>query len=211
MRKLIWAAILVLVFTTPVCSQENSSESKLRRWYVGFQMVKTWRDNFDVFARPEWPPGQVNEVGKGGGMFFGYRFGDRFLLTGQTLVAKHTLPERTEEIYDVEALVTGTVLFWPRSFFQPLLRGGFGIAGESLTFDSIDDHIFTFGPSAIAGCGFQLRLGERMSLELEGVATFVNYLTVYDRRTSAGLPEESWKIRESNLGWRLGTSAVFWF
>ena len=114
-------------------------------------------------------------------------------------------------MYDVEALVTGTVLFRERSFFQPFLRGGFGIGGESLAFESINATVISYGPSAIAGGGFQLRLSSHLSLDFEGIASFVNYMAVSSQTESNLLSDESWKVRESNWGWRTGVGLVWWF
>lgn len=211
MRRLVWTGILILGLAAPVWGEESSSEVTLRNWHLGMQGVQTWRNSFDVFDRPELPPGSVEEYGHGLGLVFGYRFGDRFLMGLQVVVANHGLPGRTEKIYDFEALITGTVLFRQTSFWQPYLRGGFGLAGESLVFDSPGGDVTSFGQATIAGGGLQLRLSSRFSLDFEGVATFVNYVTTVDGTSDDRWPEDSWKVRESNWGVRIGAGVVWWF
>ena len=100
---------------------EEADEVKLRRWYLGVQGNSGERDQWDVFGQEDLPPAAVVNDGGGGGLLFGYRFGGRFLLGLQLTVTGHDLIEVPEQLYDVEALVTGTVLFRERSTFQPFL------------------------------------------------------------------------------------------
>lgn len=209
MRHLLWAVIVLMGLQTPAWGQQTSAEVKLRRWHLGVQGVSSWRNTHDVFGRQESLSYLVEDKGSGLGLIFGCRLGDRFLLGVQALVAKHDLPNQPDRINDVEALVTGTVLFHQKSFLQPFLRGGFGLGGEYLIYGAETHHVFSFGPAAIAGGGFQLRLSSHLSLDFEGTATFVNYMTTTYR--SDFWPDDSWKVRETNWGWRLGAGVVWWF
>jgi len=55
-----------------------------------------------------------------------------------------------------------------------------------------------------------VRLGSRVSLELEGVATFTNFLKVEDD-TGDPATDTDWRVRTSNVGWRVGAGVSFWF
>lgn len=210
MRSWLWATLLILVLGTPALGQESSSEVKLRRWHLGFQAVNTWRDDFKVFDRDNLPSSAVEKRGTGIGFIFGYRFGDRFLLEIQGILAGHDIPGEVETVIDMEGLITGTVLFRETSFLQPFLRGGFGIGGEVFSNSRISDFLVSFGESAMAGAGIQLRLGSRMSLELEGAATFTNYMATMSGSENGQYPHEGWKVRKSNWGWRVGMGVILW-
>ncbi len=205
MHRLIWTAILILGLAAPARAADDAPGPVLRRWHFGLQGVSTWRDRYDVFDRGELPPGAVEEPGRGGGVIFGYRFGGRFLLGLQVVVATHAIIDKPDKISDVEALITGTVLFRQTATLQPFLRGGFGGGGEFLDMVPDVDRVFAYGTSAIAGGGMQVRLSSRFSLDLEAVATFTNFLEV------AGESSDTWQVRESNWGWRLGVGAFVWF
>jgi len=210
MRRLWWAVLLVLALAAPA-QADDAGGPVLRNWYLGVQGVNTWRSNFDVFGRSELRPGKVEDRGRGGGLVFGRRFGDRFLLSLQVLGATHDIADSDEDIADVEALVTGTVLFRETSTVQPFLRGGFGGGGEVLALGPDAGHVLSFGTATIAGGGVQIRLSSRFSLEFETVATFTNFLQVEDESAEDLWPEEDWQVRVSNQGWRTGTSIIVWF
>ena len=72
-------------------------------------------------------------------------------------------------------------------------------------------HVISFGTAAIAGGGLQVRLGSRITLEFEAVATFTNFLEVVDDSSNNLWPQDSWQVRVSNQGWRFGTGVMFWF
>lgn len=198
-------AVVLLTGATPVAGEEV----KLRGWYVGIQMVRGERDGYDVFARPDLPSGEVEDVGRGGGFQFGHRFGDRFLLGLQFSMARHEIDGTGDHLNNAEALVTGTVLFNERQTLQPFLRGGFGGAAAVLEFTPDNEHVISFGTAAVAGGGFQVRASSRVSFEAETVATFANFMEVNDDRT--GTRDENWQVRTSHVGWRFGLGASFWF
>jgi hypothetical protein len=206
-------AVLSLGLVAPAAAQPDDAATgpKLRRWHFGLQGVTTWRNRHDVFGRAELPPGEVDDRGRGGGLLAGYRFGDRFLLDVQVTLGRHEIADSPAEISDLEALVTGTVLFRETRTVQPFLRGGFGGAGELLELGPDAGHVFVFGPAALAGGGLQFRLSSRFSVEVEVVATFANFLEVHDESAANLWPEESWQVRVSNTGWRTGTGIVVWF
>jgi len=210
-RPVIWTAILVLGLVHPAFSHELESEVKLRNWYIGLQSVQTWRNSYDVFDRPDLPPGEVTDPALGGGIFMGRRFGDRFLLGLQVLVAEHLMKDRSEEVLDLEAMVTGTVLFRPSSLVQPFLRGGMGLSGENLVYDTTEDHVFSFGMGVIAGGGVQLRLSSWLSIEFEAMATCTNFSTAVNGTPNNTFPDDSWKVKETAWGWRIGSGIVLWF
>ncbi|MFH2053406.1 MAG: hypothetical protein ABIK96_13155 [bacterium] len=189
---------------------------RLRNWHVGLQAVTTWRNRFDVFGLADQPRGSVGASGWGGGLFFGRRFGDRFLLDLHTTVAKHGIRHRPTDgtgagIHDVEFLVTGTVLFRETRTLQPFLRGGIGGGGEVLSLADDSGDLFAFGTAAQAGGGVQIRLSDRVSLEMEAAATFTNFLEVHDESRDDLWPDETWQVRTSNRGWRFGSGLVIWF
>lgn len=210
MRRLGWAALLILTLAAPAPAAAAEGPV-LRNWFLGVQGVNTRRTEFDVFGRTELPDGDADDRGRGGGFVFGRRFGDRFLLGLQVLGAKHTIADSDQDITDVEALITGTVLFRETSTVQPFLRGGFGGGGEVLELGPDAGHVVAFGTAAIAGGGVQIRLSSRFSLEFETVATFTNFLQVEDDSADDLWPEDDWQVRVSNQGWRTGTSLSIWF
>jgi hypothetical protein len=206
--------VLLLLLAFPALAADSSDKAegpKLRRWHLGLQGVSTWRDRYDVFGLPDTPPGEVSTYGHGAGLFFGARLGDRFLLDLQLCYAEHGLAGASEKLGDLEFLVTGTVLFRHTSTLQPFLRGGFGGGGLVMTFTDDPGNLFAFGTVAIAGGGTQVRLSNRFSLDLELVSTFTNFLEVLDETEGHLYPEESWQVRKSNWGMRLGVGLVFWF
>jgi len=182
---------------------------KLRHWYVGLQGNTSVRDQYDVFNRDGLPPAAIDRKGRGGGFLFGRRFGDRFLLGVQLAVAEHDMAGIDQKAYDVEALLTGTVLFNERGTVQPFVRGGFGAGGVALDHPDDGGATSSIGTSAIAGGGLQVRLSSRFSLELEGVGVFTNFLEVHDQPD--GGPDTDWRVKTSNVGWRTGLGVLFWF
>lgn len=213
MRRLLAVTILILGLAAQAVAQTGDGVTgpKLRRWHFGLQGVTTWRNRYDVFDRMELPPGAVSDRGRGGGLFAGVRFGDRFLLDLQLTLGRHTIADSPAEISDVEVLITGTVLFRQTRTLQPFLRGGFGGGGELLELGPDAGHVFAFGTSTLAGGGLQIRLSSRFSVEIEVVATFANFLEVHDESTADLWPEENWQVRVSNTGWRTGTGIAVWF
>jgi hypothetical protein len=209
-----WSAMLLLIGLLGDVAAPASAEDgppRLRRWHVGVQAASTWRNRYDVYGEPDLPASEVSNRGHGGGGVIGCRFGDRFLLQGQISVAAHDLAGSAAEVLDIEALLTGTVLFRPRSTLQPFLRGGVGGGGELLELTAGGDDLFAFGTTAVAGGGLQVRLGSRVSLEWELVATFCNLLEVHNADHNERWPDESWQVRVSNWGWRSGVGVVVWF
>jgi len=116
-----------------------------------------------------------------------------------------------DRLFDAEALIIGTVLFRQKDFLQPFLRGGFGGSSELLLRDDNSGFMASLGTAAVAGGGIQLRLSSRFSLEVETVATFANFLEVNDTSDGKPWPEESWQVRTSNYGYRVGFGAIIWF
>ncbi len=188
----------------------ESDEVKLRRWYLGWQWTEGERDRWDVFGRDDLPHAEVADKGNGGGVLFGYRFGDRFLLGLQITATEHDLADVPEKLYDGEALVTGTVLFRERSTLQPFVRGGFGGGAVYLERPAGNGHTFSLGTAAVAGGGLQVRLSSRFSLEWEAVANFTNFLEVKEIYED-GTPESDWRVKTSHLGWRTGLGVMVWF
>jgi len=209
-RQILIAAGVVLALAAPVLAQEEpANEARLRKWFVNLQLTSGSRDRYDVFQDPSLPQSEVQDSGDGGGLVFGYRFGERFLLGLQMTVVRHELVGLEEHMYDVEGLLTGTVLFNQRGTLQPFLRGGFGGTGLALEQSGAGGQTTVFGTAAVAGGGIQIRVSSRISFELEVVATFANYLEVQDRRD--GVPQVDWQVRESNIGSRSGLGLSIWF
>lgn len=188
-----------------------SAELRLRRWHLGLQSAGSWRNTLDAFDRPGLPPGDVDRRGRGVSLALGRRCGDRFLAQLQVAQARHDQDDDDGMFNDVALLLTGTVLFGPTRTLQPFLRGGIG--GTVLAFqpDGSDGVVYAFGPAAIAGGGAQVRLGGRVSLEFEAVATFTDFLEVHDETDDAAWGGDTWQVRTSNHGWRAGAGVVFWF
>ena len=207
----VWLGLMAPVMTWAADAADSESGPHLRNWYLAIEGVSTWKDRYDVFGLPEFPSGVVEEPGRGTGLRFGRRFGDRFLLSAKTIWARHEEQESNETITDVEVLITGTVMFRERNTFQPFLRGGVGGGGEYLDLATDGGHVFAFGAAVLAGGGLQVRLSSRFSLELAGVATFSNFLEINDNSDGDLWPEESWQVRVSNWGWRTSSGIVFWF
>jgi hypothetical protein len=113
----------------------------------------------------------------------------------------------TDRLLDVEALMTGTVLFRERDTFQPFLRGGLGGAGLALDYEG--GEAFSYGTAVVAGGGFQVRLSSRFSLEWDLTSRFTNYHEVNDDPVDA--PEQEWNIKMSQTGWRSGLGVMIWF
>jgi hypothetical protein len=190
---------------------EDAAAPAQRRWHVGVGTASSWRSDHDVFDREGLPPGDVAEVGRGGGVFFGRRFGDRVLGRVQVAYARHDLEGTPDTVADVEILVTGTVLFGADHPVHPFVRGGIGGGGQALEFADGGGNLIAFGPAAIAGGGLHWRVGARVSLEWEAVATFTNFLQVNDETTGDRFGGDDWQVRGSNWGWRAGLGLAFWF
>lgn len=189
----------------------DGAHARLRHWHVGLASTTTWRSRFDVFDREGLPPGPVAAHGRGGGLVVGRRFGDRFLAQLLVAYARHDIEGTAARIGDVEALLTGTVLFGPTRKLQPFLRGGIG--GGGLAFEPAvgGGAVFAFGPAAIAGGGLQVRFGDRVSLEFEAAATVTDFLQVEDGTDDAAWGGGDWQVRSSHWGWRAGAGIQFWF
>lgn len=209
MRRLM--AVCLVCLAVAGARPATADEVKLRKWHFGLQGVTTRRDNYDVFGVFAVPPDVVEDRGRGTGLLIGYRFGTRFLLGLQMAYGRHAIVDSPQEMVDVEALLTGTVLFRETALVQPFLRGGFGGGGVILQLNPDGGDLTAFGTSAIAGGGLQLRLSSRFSLELEAVATFTNFLEVQDNSTARVYEGKSWQVRESNVGSRVGVGVVVWF
>lgn len=183
---------------------------KLRGWFLGAQAAAGGRDHWNVFGRDLLPPAPVADPSGGFGVHFGRRCGARFLLGLQLCVIAHDLEGLTEQLYDLELLLTGTVLFNAYGALQPFVRGGFGlgvVATENT--EELPDTV-AVGTAAIAGAGLQVRLSSRFSLEAEAAANFSNFFEVHtDRDGMTG--EKDWRVRTSQVGWRVGLGMMIWF
>ncbi len=210
MRRLAGVVGIVLLLATPALATEQS-EVKLRGWFIGLQSASSSRNTYAVFEQPGLPTGDVVDPGEGGGLLFGRRFGDRFLLGLQMVVVRHRVAGTVDDVMDTEALVTGTVLFRETSVLQPFLRGGFGAGAEVMEVGPSNSLVISYGTAAIGGGGLQVRLSSRFSLEFEAIATFANFLEVSDQSDAGMWPDDSWQVRVSNYGWRFGTGVVIWF
>jgi hypothetical protein len=188
---------------------QDKADIKLRHWYLGVQVTAGERDRWDVFGQEGLPPVPVAERGNGGGILFGYRFGDRFLLGLQLAVTEHDLEGVAERLFDTEFLVTGTVLFRERHTLQPFLRGGFGAGGTVLESPDGAGRSTSLGTAVVAGAGFQVRLSSRFSLEWELVANFTNVREIHiDSEAGASTIGH---VKISNVGWRNGIGLMIWF
>lgn len=207
-------ALCLLASVTPAAvtaAGEPPAAPSLRRWHVGAGSCSSWRSDHDVFDRDGLPPGEVADVGRGGVVYLGRRFGDRVLGRVQMAYARHDLGGAVEKLADVEILFTGTVLFGVDRPVQPFVRGGIGGGGQALEFAEGGGHLIAFGPAAIAGGGLHWQVGGRVSLEWEAVATFTNFLQVDDETQDARFGGDDWQVRDSNWGWRAGVGLAFWF
>jgi hypothetical protein len=206
-RTGILLALLIIVATSVQAGTDDGEAVHLRRWYLGFQFGSGDRDQWDVFARDDLPQAPVESPGRGGAFLAGYRFGDRFLLGLHLGALRYDMTGSADRLLDVETLVTGTVLFRERDTFQPFLRGGFGAAAVVLDYEG--GETFSYGTAVVGGGGLQVRLSSRFSLEWELTARFTNYHEVNDDPADA--PEQEWKIKMSQTGWRSGLGVMIWF
>lgn len=190
---------------------EAPEPARLRAWHLALQSVGAWRSRFDVFDQPGLPPVGAASRGKGVGLAIGRRFGDRFLGQVQVAFARHDIADIDEDLIDLEVLFTGTVLFRPTRTVQPFLRGGLGGGGQALDLADDGGQVIAVGAAAVAGGGAQIRLGGRVSLEIETVATFTDFLEVHDESDDRRWGGEDWQVRVSNWGWRTGVGVAFWF
>lgn len=189
----------------------DGEPARMRRWHVGVMSTASWRGRFDVFDREGLPPGPVEATGRGGGLVVGRRFGDRFLAQLLVAYAVHDVEGSAARLGDAEALLTGTVLFGPTRTLQPFLRGGIGGGGQAFEPAAGGGAVFAFGPAAIAGGGMLVRAGDRVSLELEAVATVTDFLQVEDGTDDEAFGGDDWQVRSSHWGWRAGVGVQFWF
>lgn len=213
-RLVILAAALLMSTgggDAPAATPASPGGPALRNWYAGLQWSAGERDRWDVFNRDDLPPAAVQRLGRGGGLVAGRRFGDRFLLGLQLTLTAHDLAGVPERLFDAEFLVAGTVLFAERAVLQPFLRGGFGGGAAVLEHPGAGDgRTAALGTAAIAGGGLQLRLDSRFSLEAEAVANFTNFLEV-QTHPDGDAPEEDWRVKVSQVGWRIGLGLLVWF
>jgi hypothetical protein len=183
---------------------------RLRGWFLGAQAAAGGRDHWNVFGRDLLPPAPVADPSGGFGLHFGRRCGARFLLGLQLCAIAHDLEGLTEQLYDLELLVTGTVLFNERGALQPFVRGGFGLAAAVTEESGELPDTAAVGTAAIAGTGMQVRLSSRFSLEAEAAANFSNFFEVHaDQDGASG--EDDWRVRTSQVGWRVGLGMMIWF
>lgn len=215
MRGRLVLLLVLMTVAAPVWAAaqtpDPSAQPLLRRWHLGVQGVGVWRDRHDVFGLPDLPAGTVAKDGSGIGVFIGRRLGDRFLLDLQVAAARHDDADGQQAITSFEFLLTGTVLFRSHHTVQPFLRGAVGGGGEVLNLAGDQGHLASVGTATVAGGGLQIRLSSRVSLDLETVATFSNYLEVDDESEGNLWPEDSWQVRVSGWGWRTGIGVMFWF
>ena len=204
-------AVVIFQMAVPLDAPCNAEEIKLRNWYLGINVSNGQRNRYDVFGADGIVENGVASNNPMLGLFMGRRFGDRFLLGLQFAIVEHDLPGGQDKLYDSEALFVGTVLFRQRDTFQPFFKGGFGGTGEILAMDGDSGHLFSLGTAAIAGGGLQVRLSSRFSLELETVATFANFLEVQNTSDFLAASDDSWQVRTSNYGYRIGLGAAIWF
>lgn len=205
---LVFLAALACAVTGPELARaDQSSEVKLRRWYLGVEAAGGQRDRWDVYGIPDKPSGAVSDRGEGGTFLFGYRFGGRFLLGLQVVTLNFDITDSEDQMRDITALVTGTILFREHETLQPFLIGGFGGGGASQT--GPDGYTAAFGTAVLAGAGLQLRLSSRFSLEVEVAADFKNFHEVQDRPD--GGPESDWSVKTSHLGSHWGLGLMVWF
>ena len=211
-------AIAALILLPALVTAADTSDTgaaapeavKLRNWYLGGQWTTGDRDSWAVFGRDELPPAAVGDQGRGFGLQFGRRFGGRFLLGLQLTVTEHDLVNLDGSLYDLELLITGTVLFRERCVWQPFVRGGFGGAAVLLEESPAMPTTAAVGTAAIAGGGVAIRVSRLVSLEVEAVANVANILEVQvDARDDR--PSQEWRVKRSHAGWRVGCGLALWF
>lgn len=213
MRRWIGFLVLALCLTgLPVRATDVEAAGELEKWFLTLQTGGTWRSERNVFGRYTLDGEVENTTDDGLGFAVGRRIGDRFLLAGQVTAFRHSISDSEDRMIDVEALITGTVLYRERDTLQPFLRGGFGAGGQVLDLQSDDGALTVFGTSAVAGGGLQVLFNHRFSFEVEGVFTFTNFLQVEDDTDSnLGGDENSWQVRRSAWGTRFGLGLSVWF
>ncbi len=213
MKRLFLTTLLVLLGSAvPAFAGDIEAEGDLRNWYLMLQMGNTWRSEREVFGDISLDV-EVDDASDGGmGLVLGRRFGDRFLLGLQVTAFRHQVSGSEQKMVDLDALITGTVLFRERDTLQPFVRGGFGGSGQVLDYPDDGGNLTAFGAGAIAGGGLQILFNRRFSFELEGVFTFSNYLQVEDSRSAGeGGEDGSWQVRTSAWGTRIGLGLCLWF
>jgi hypothetical protein len=204
--------LLWLVLPGALRAESGKPARNSRSWQLGFQFVTANQENHKVFDRPGLPGADIDPEGHGGGLLFGYRFGERFVLGTQLTFAGQEVSERDWDLADFEALITATVLFREDHLIQPFLRGSFGGGGVILFLPGDEGNISSFGTVAGAGAGLNLQLSRGFSLELEAAAIFNNFLEVRNESDDPRFPdEESWQVRISRQGWRVGAGFNIWF
>jgi opacity protein-like surface antigen len=206
-RTVILLVSWLLAAAAAQAASPDSPGPKLRRWFVGVQANGGARDDWNVFARDDFPQGTVEERGSGGTLYVGHRFGDRFLLALSMGALRYDVVDEPDHIMDFEALVTGTVLFRERDTFQPFLRGGAGGGGVLVDYEG--GEAYSYGLAAVAGGGFQIRLSSRFSLEWELAARFTNYYEIEDHPDDG--PAIEGRVQQSHAGWRSGVGLMIWF
>jgi opacity protein-like surface antigen len=184
---------------------------KERNWRIGLHLASTSHEQFDVFGRDLLLPDAVAENGNGGGFVVGRMIGQRFLLDLQVTASSHDMVGDEAHLLGTWALINGSVFFRTGHTLQPFVRGGIGGGGWDLNYPDDQGHVLSFGTSAIIGGGLSARLSGSFSLELEGLATFTNHLEVDNESGVLADEPESWKVRASSQGWRLGLGLSFWF
>ncbi|MCP4293185.1 MAG: hypothetical protein GY780_15280 [bacterium] len=204
MRKVLVTVFLFLLFPLAVQSAEPP-EVKLQNWYFGIDIITGRSNQYNVFGRDEWPSGEVLEPASGCTLKLGRRFGGRFLLGLELGAMKFTVDHQENSYVDGEVSITGTMLFRSSSFFQPYLKGGIGFGADALDLSPNNTTVISYGPATLAGAGLMLRLGSRVSFDVELVSTFTNFLEV------ANTDEATHQVRTSNFGWRLGSGISLWF
>ncbi len=202
--------IIMLLLLLPGYVQAQEPEVKLRSWGLGLKSITAWYNTHDVFGKEILPETGIDEYGSGMEFTLSRRLGDRFLLGGQFVGSVFGVQDREEEILRLEAQFTGTVLFRERETLQPFLRGGVGVGFDLVKSHSNEGEVTAYGTSALFSGGLQVRVSSRLSLELEAASTFINFLEVIDSTVDDLGPDESWRVRDSSWGWRLGIGATLW-
>jgi len=207
MKPVVLVAIVLAAFSLQGAEQCPATELDGHNWYLGFQSAGGQRNHYDVFGTDDVLPEVVGESDVGGGLLFGHRFGGRFLLGFQVVVIHHDLDASGESLFDVEALITSTVLFRQQSMWQPFLRGGLGLSSEVVVREEGGENMTSLGTGTVAGGGLQVRMSRRLTLEMETAITFANFFEVHDNEQHDVFRQ----VRTSNYGWRFGLGLVLWF
>ncbi len=205
-------ALLVLSAALLTAALPADPATAGERWYLGLESVSSHIGTDDL-TDEDIAAGaiSIDEVGRGGGFYAGYRFSPRFSLRLHVTASVHETADPDLDLILGGSLFEGVYHFTPERPFCPYLTAGFG--GYILNSQTDQVEIDVTGPASLVGVGFFYKFGRHIGLDFSASAAFINWKEQVARIKPENGPvvEIETPVEGSGVAARFGFGVGWWF